>query len=153
MIQSIDFLLNLLEISKQSSPSPLRNKDNSFNCSLNINTSIITVNEDSVFDLLVPKGRKLSMIDDSSYHSIRFLSEFKNLYRLATSNLRNIDSGNFKTKSHLIIRIVLSKNEFKDDLFSQICFIKFADSDNNELKADFQSIGKYFKNLSLNKRK
>lgn len=154
VIQTVEALLSLIEISKQSctSPSTTTSRDKTANQFI-VTTSIVAVINDEGFDVLVPKPKRLAFIDDHSNHSVRFISEFKNLYRTALNNLKALEKNEMRHKSHLFISIQLNKNEYRDNIIGKINFIRLGDADEPELARDFNELANYLKEIKFHCKK
>ena len=153
-IQTVEAMLSLIEISKQSSPSPSTTTSREKTApQFIVSTSIVAVLNDEAFDLLVPKSKRLAFIDDHSSHSVRFISEFKNLFRTAVNNLKALERNETRHKSHLFISIQLNKNEYRENIIGKINFIRLGDSDEPELTRDFNELTNYLKEINFHCKK
>ena len=85
-------------------------------------------------------------------YPIRFISEFKNFYRIAINNLKNIGNKKndniSKSNCHMIISLQVKKLDIINDLsrevpLAKMNLVKLADSDDIEKNEEFQILSKY----------
>ena len=110
-------------------------------------------------------------------YPIRFLSEFKNFYRIAMNNLKNQGTkkkdSEPKGSSHLIVSIIVKKVEISNQeltrfkklhnliiysiikreiVISKLTFVKLADSDNLEKCEDFREMASFLQEFPFKRK-
>ena len=91
-------------------------------------------------------------------YPIRFLSEFKNFYRISLNNLKNLalkkQDNTYRSSSHLIVSFFVKKMEninqelTREVQLSKLNIVKLADSDFLEKQQDFQILSRYLTQCS-----
>ena len=140
LTQAVEDLLNLIEISVESNVSPQKTKKTPAYTEKKIQllTSVYCIYNNEIYDLLSKQKINVfsffffiifckiesdsknleSRLKKITNYEIRFLSEFKNLYRLAMNNQKSMVSqtkdNEFQKNCHVIINFSL-KNLQKND--------------------------------------